>query len=124
MSKVYKDVKSFEIDRSKWYRGRGSMGSYLLNGYGQMCCLGFYALACGLPEEEIRIVEEPSSVIEDQSDWESFLINEYEFGGVINSMDCNRLMEVNDDEHMDDKERESIITEVFKAHDIDVTFKD
>lgn len=36
------------IDRSQWYRGKGSEYSVLLDGDGMKCCVGFHALACGV----------------------------------------------------------------------------
>lgn len=43
------------IDRSKWLRGEGGDASKLLRSSdGKMCCLGFYALAKGATESQIR----------------------------------------------------------------------
>lgn len=43
------------IDRSKWLRGEGSDESYLLReSDGKMCCVGFFAIACGVSPDEIR----------------------------------------------------------------------
>ena len=42
------------IDRATWLRGEGHEQSYLLRECdGKMCCLGFFALACGLHPERI-----------------------------------------------------------------------
>ena len=42
------------VERSKWGRGSGSEGSYLLHPInGMMCCVGFACLAAGLSLEEI-----------------------------------------------------------------------
>jgi hypothetical protein len=47
----------FTIDRSKWACGpNGStsvLGNLLRDDDGRMCCLGFYAIACGATEKEI-----------------------------------------------------------------------
>jgi hypothetical protein len=56
------------IDRSKWRRGGGSEINHpdgptrLLNERGKMCCLGFDALACGLPPEAIQDKGEPGEI--------------------------------------------------------------
>lgn len=58
-----KPVTSFKIDRSKWLCGElfyreGSARklaseSVLLDEYGRMCCLGFYAKACDIPPAKL-----------------------------------------------------------------------
>jgi hypothetical protein len=50
------------IDRSRWRRGEGTMGSSLLGADGKMCCLGFYCKAVGKADGEIRGVAYPDSV--------------------------------------------------------------
>ncbi len=39
--KTIKDIKSFTIDRKRWVRGDIGGDSALLNGEGNMCCLGW-----------------------------------------------------------------------------------
>ncbi len=47
-------ITSFTVDRATWLHGEGSNKSYLRRVEdGKMCCLGFMALACGLPEASI-----------------------------------------------------------------------
>lgn len=47
--------KKFTVERSRWLRGEGPMMSYLLRrGDQKMCCVGFYALACGVGEVDIE----------------------------------------------------------------------
>ncbi len=50
------------IDREKWARGGHGGASSLMNGLGNMCCLGFGAIAVGLEEEEISGVGEFSDL--------------------------------------------------------------
>jgi hypothetical protein len=51
------------IDRSKWYRGMGGDYSALLrSSTGQMCCLGFDALARGLSASDIEDCADPTEV--------------------------------------------------------------
>lgn len=54
------------IDRTKWYRGWPTGARLLRPEDGKMCCLGFYGLACGLTEEEIRDQGEPKEVHSDK----------------------------------------------------------
>lgn len=54
-----KKPKEFTIDRSKWVQGghkfKSILGaSKLLNNHGNMCCLGFYSKACGVPDKELE----------------------------------------------------------------------
>lgn len=119
--KIYKDVKKFVIDRSKWLRGQGSINSYLLDNEGKMCCLGFYAQECGLRPQDIKNVAEPITVVvSKKKDWNSFLIATD--GAVDNSPDTWKLMEINDDPKLDDKVREKFIKDRFAEHDIKVKF--
>lgn len=46
--------KEFTIDRRKWLRGKGKEFSKLLRSNGEMCCVGFYAKACGLSDNAIK----------------------------------------------------------------------
>lgn len=40
------------IDRTKWYRGQGSIGSSLLRPTDQkMCCVGFFGKACNINDD-------------------------------------------------------------------------
>jgi len=50
---MIKKATEFTVVRSKWFRGnhRGSM--LLRPTDGRMCCMGFYALACGATEDQI-----------------------------------------------------------------------
>lgn len=48
------------IDRSRW--ARGDKSCLLDSQTGQMCCLGFVALAYGVSAETIRDVSEPSEL--------------------------------------------------------------
>lgn len=47
-------VRELTIDRNLWYRGCRSDASRLERSFdGKRCCIGFYALACGIPREQI-----------------------------------------------------------------------
>lgn len=94
------------IDRKKWLRDEGSRRSKLLRGSdGKMCCLGFYSLACGLKEKDIRNFQSPSdiwwkNIPEPHSKFMKSLVmpGRYFYQGFVNSNYCNRLMELNDNE--------------------------
>jgi len=74
-----------------------------------MCCLGFYAKACGLKDEEILDVDYPTQV----ADWHP---------------QTNRLQQnivcVNDDSCMGDSTRESELISIFAVLGIVIRFVD
>jgi len=51
VTKAAKSVKSFIIDRRKWFRGKGGEDSQLLKTNGKMCCVGIYGKALGVPRK-------------------------------------------------------------------------
>lgn len=56
-------LKTLVIKRSLWRRGDKGVGSpILLNDSGFMCCLGFDAVACGVPEDAILRVGTPGGI--------------------------------------------------------------
>lgn len=56
-----KEKKVLVIDRKQW--GRGTMGGVLLDSEtGLMCCLGFDALACGIPKSVITGMPSPCDI--------------------------------------------------------------
>ena len=60
--------KVLTIERSKWRRGGINQdsvewgGTQLRNSKGFMCCLGFAAVAWGIPEEAITFVHDPATL--------------------------------------------------------------
>jgi len=139
--KIVKDVKSFTVERKNWYRGKGDEKSRLLNNSGKMCCLGFYALACGLDKKVIKNVPDPVGVVNltkdgtttDGSDkvikrksevvWETKLVANDRYGSPDNSGITYDLMGVNDDPYLTDEQREKELTYLFKGLGIKVNFK-
>lgn len=99
------------IVRSKWLHG-GIGDSMLLDNAGNMCCLGFYSLACGHSKEDIQNVTEPLYV----KNWRGA---KREDADIYYSM-----MRVNDDEILSEAQREQEIAEYFKALGVNVTFVD
>lgn len=49
------------IDRSKWLRGTGD--GTLLDHEGKMCCLGFFARACGYNDDQIVAHADPTQMM-------------------------------------------------------------
>lgn len=75
MAKKAKTLKTVRISRKRWFYGdrrrAGYTASKLLipdtvstDAKGKMCCLGFAALACGVPRRVIRGQGAPSSVVQ------------------------------------------------------------
>ena len=61
---VGRDRIPLVIDRSRWYRGLGEIGSALLRKIdGKMCCLGFASLASGADPGEIMNVGAPDGSV-------------------------------------------------------------
>jgi|SRR5580698_3376967 hypothetical protein len=136
--KIVEDVKEFVVKRKTWYRGKGSENSCLLNDAGRMCCLGFYAEACGLDRKTIRDLSSPRDAVQitQQGEttskdgdivcrksnvvWSTKLVsNVY----MINIPTCNTMMEVNDNKKLSDEERETKLTALFKRLGIKVKFQ-
>jgi hypothetical protein len=121
--KVYKDVDSFVVERSKWLRG--SPNGCLLNNEGKMCCLGFYARACGFEPEDIRNVNSPFTLVyQDQFNWDTKLLVSDPHFGRTSSESCKDAITTNDSEEIADPEREADLTDTFNQMGVTVTFVD
>lgn len=133
---VITDVKKFVVDRETWYRGKGSYHSCLLNKSNKMCCLGFYALACGLDKNVIRDITSPMAAVnlsngkysedihgqevkrKSSKIWKTKLVPKKD-----NSAICRKLMIINDNKLITDEKREVKITRLFEKIGIQVKFK-
>lgn len=121
-------VEEFVINRDDWARGRQSL---LLGVDGKMCCLGFFSLACGLVEDDIRELDGPADaadsmkiaeILNNEAPW---LLNTYEWEDdsmVENGQDTQYLMEINDDSATDDECKEEEIVRTFAENGVKVTF--
>ena len=118
MAKVKKDVKEFTVKRKNWYRGKGSDESCLITADNKKCCLGFYALSCGLKKSDILKVRTPGEVDLSDKKWITFLL---EVG--TDSVECDEAMEINDDQNISDKKREKLLKKLFKNQGIKIKFK-
>lgn len=114
-------VTEFVIDRRHWYRGKGSNESCLLRvDDGQMCCLGFYSLACGLKREDIVDECMPNSLKDDLPGEMEWLIAEAGSGNPRHIEDI--IAGINDDRELPDESREAHIAAHFLTQGIEVTF--
>lgn len=127
-----KECTAFTIDRSKWAR-RGLNGmSAMLNNQGAMCCLGFYAKACGATDEELLGKSNPDQVRRIGS--EPGGIAEWLMGDGTNSFfphasDANELMNANDGTGgfcygFGQDKLETLIIDTFARHGVAVNFVD
>ncbi len=123
-------ITSFTVDRSRWLRGERN--SFLQRTTdGKRCCLGFLALACGVPESGI-VGWELLSRLEHQHFAllpEALKRNTAARGKQVLLVD--RLMELNDDyigygfsKLSSEAERELELAEAFREAGIEVTFTD
>lgn len=128
-------MTKFQVQRSKWLRGEGSEASYLLrDGDRKMCCLGFFAKAQGLSDEDIleertfeevlqhyladtqTLVTKLAPLVTAKNSWGESLY--------INSEVANRVMVTNDDDRIPDQAREVILKGAFLLAGIEVEFVD
>ncbi len=111
-------ITTFTVDRATWLRGEGCDASSLLRtGDGKMCCLGFLALACGVPSDAIENVASPSAMITEFREQLPAPIQDPSADAPV-----MRLMSVNDDEETTDVIRERLLTKVFSEIGIQVAF--
>lgn len=136
------------IDRSRWSRGEGAGDGacirLLRQSDNKMCCLGFFALACGLTEKQILEMGEPQEPLNDhrlpppapyaflveadpQEDREPIAWDEndepvfpYEWSPTTTA---NELMATNDDPMPEDV-REQRIASHFARQGVEVEFVD
>ena len=107
------------IERKRWLRGDDGEKSRLLTHGGTMCCLGFFARACGYSEEEILDVSTPLGTTEAR--WPAWIFRAEDNG---HSQDVFRLISVNDSSVTSEAERERVIAATFAKHGVEVEFVD
>lgn len=116
-----KKITELVIDRSKWKRGSPcSQDTYLLDEDGKMCCLGFYALACGADKESIRNKSEPDGL-----DFEipGLSFDDEETGNICNTDFTQSAIPINDTQAMGEGQRESALIVLFKTDDVNLSFE-
>lgn len=128
----------FTVKRSKWIRGRDTMGSYLLRADaeklgvddGKMCCVGFLAKACGLKKRHINGCYYISQVDLDLVPEENRPVVKWMYSGRRSeseygeSVASKAVYDTNDDDGIiDDAKREAELKKLFAKHGIEVEFK-
>jgi hypothetical protein len=122
-------VTSFVIDRERWLNGdnpeRGR--SVLRAESGAMCCLGFYAEACGLTPEQLDDVSDPSDIggagkadVPLEMQWLVRRFGPGELDWMVPSDACNDLTWTNDMDTVFN--REQAIERLFELRGIKVEF--
>ena len=117
------------IDRKTWIRGEDSGASCLLRSSdGKKCCLGFYALACGLHENQIREKPAPANLsntgIKQWNDTMYRSIPTDAYQTLKHSSIAQHLMLINDEVcFSSEEEREQKIKELFARIGVEVEFK-
>ena len=116
-----KKLKELAIDRSKWKRGSpNSHDTYLLDDDGKMCCLGFYALACGVDEESIRNKTEPDAL---EFEIPGLSYEDEEAITIRNTGFTQNAIPINDSKTMGGAEREEALIRLFKEDGRKLTFE-
>ena len=119
------------VDRTRWYRGKGSFGARLRISPGQMgedtgkmCCLGFACLKTGLTKEQIEGFTFPSDAIK-----EACMEVPKGLLGLINvdsnnntSLLASILANINDNTSLNDNDRELELIKFGKEAGIKFTF--
>ena len=91
--------------------------SALLNGAGDMCCLGFFGCAIGVSLDDMADKATPGDIAD--KGWPEWLLGSL----AGNSSDGEYLMRVNDSTRVSgDAERERVIADVFAKHGVEVEF--
>lgn len=106
-------LKMLVIKRSEWLRGKTP--SYLRNYKGEMCCLGFACMQLlHLPVYAILARHTPSELLLRLNETLGAKLMELglvEAGG--NTAICGRLMTINDDQKLTDRQREAALKKLF-----------
>ena len=94
----------FQVDRTKWLRGKGP--SQLLSPNGQMCCVGFFCLAEGYKPEDIANAKVYGELRDKSHTEDKFAIH--------------NIYIINDAPHLE-KTREALLTKEFKylGHEVE-----
>ena len=107
----------FTINRKTWSRGECNSSLYRSDDR-KKCCLGFYALACGLKVKDIRDRDEPSDVDDNKQPKLKAL---FDRNGGNNDL-CRRLISANDNKNTTDARKEKAIKNNFTKVGVKVEF--
>lgn len=116
------------IKRSEWARGeRVGLSNILLGADGMKCCLGFFALSCGIPKKDIDQKSCPADVISKK--WPEWLVKNrgkplalHLFKGQTDTAISVQLISINDDKSLMWNTREAKLRKLFAEQGVDVTF--
>jgi len=118
--------REFVVQRSKWLRG-GKPHTFLLDGNGHMCCLGFVAAQCGVADNALRGVGAPRDIeVEDvYRQLQGVLIRQLatRVTDWTDSALADEAMTINDDSALTDAEREAQLTALFADHGYALRFE-
>lgn len=114
------------IERKRWARANSGKGpSLLLNSYGNMCCLGFLAKACGHTDSEIDGISGPRGLFLQNGNtmFPEAIKSKAELGlsDGTREWSCD-LIFINDDPTISEKTREDRITGLMLEAGVEVEF--
>jgi len=117
-------MKEYTIDRSKWVCGGKRFSEKLgmtgmLNAKGRMCCLGQICEAEGVSHEAMRGIGNPCLIPRGFRQKVSWMISNETFG---NSRQSSKMIRVNDNPDLNQKEREKKLKELALKVDIKLKF--
>lgn len=117
------------VIRSQWHRGKGGIGSRLTTyasreGGSKHCCLGFVALAAGVPEDGTRCAY-PSGITnaKEYPLLRPFILNPSSSVVGVSNL-CRTMTQINDDDIISDSVREEKLTQWARHANIELTFVD
>lgn len=122
--------KKLTLDYSTWRSGGDSpenkvnMGcTNLYNEYGYMCCLGQWLIQCGIPENELKAIGEPSSLkrysiqnMLDEKEGANLFVDEIG----LNTLFSRAAIEINDDTSTTPEQKISSLRDLLKENEIEL----
>ena len=114
-------MKRFTVRRSTWVRGGEGGDAQLLNGQGNMCCLGFAICQISkcIPIKQLKGAGYPDEVFKRES-----FLTVMDDGDVADNALTTKAASINDDTSISDTVRERRLTKLFRQHNIIVKFVD
>jgi len=115
-------VTEFTVERSKWYRGKGTSYTALqVTGgpavdHGKMCCVGFLGKSCGLDETTLKQNAILTYIPE--------VLSNDKLKALAQNIHKSGIYEINDSNWLGPIERENQLIEEFDKLGIKLTFVD
>jgi len=114
-----KQIKSFTIDRKIWLRNDTMNSCLFREKDNKLCCLGILGRKCGVPDNEMAGLGEPSDISKEWQDrFPSWLLG----SAAADRKEVYKFISINDNERTTDASREKALTEAFAKHNIKVKF--